>query len=147
MLDLKALEAQFLGKVFDTRTFVLDADAMLTVATASGELLPRFVDAQDPAFQASPAFLGSLASNRQLPLDFPALDGVPMDGGKAVTCLGPVRPGVELVGESHLHQIYDKSGRSGRMVFIVSRMELRDPEGTHLATIDNRMVIREKSTP
>lgn len=147
MLDLKALEAQFLGEVFDSRGFVLDPEPLVVVARASGEVQPRFVDPGHEDFQASPAFLGSLASNRQLPIDFPALEGVPMDGGKAVTCLAPVRPGVELVGESHLHEIYDKSGRSGRMVFIVSRMELRDRGGSQLATIDHRMVIRERKGP
>jgi hypothetical protein len=30
------------------------------------------------------------------------------------------------------------------MVFVVSRMEIRDPAGTHVATSDSRMVIRER---
>ena len=67
-----------------------------------------------------------------------------MDGGKAVTCLAPVKPGVPLTGRTHLHDIYAKQGRSGRMVFLVARMEIFDQAGTHLATSDSRMVIREK---
>ena len=69
-----------------------------------------------------------------------------MDGGKAVECLLPVRPGIQLTGKTHLHDIYAKSGRSGRMIFLVSRMELFDQEGTHLATTDSRQVIRERPT-
>ena len=67
-----------------------------------------------------------------------------MDGGKAVTCIRPVPVGAPLTGRTHLHEIYDKSGRSGRMIFLVSRMELYDADGNHLATNDARMVIREK---
>lgn len=34
---------------------------------------------------------------------------------------------------------------SGRMVSLVSRLQLYDDAGTHLATTDSRQVIREKS--
>ena len=67
-----------------------------------------------------------------------------MDGGKAVTILKPVRPGTPLTGKTHLHDIYAKQGRSGRMVFVVARMEIFDDGGEHVATSDSRMVIREK---
>jgi acyl dehydratase len=110
----------------------------------SGETRPEFVDPSRDDFHATPAFLASLAAGRRLPIDFPSLGGIPMDGGKAVTCLKPVKPGVPLTGRTHLHDIYAKQGRSGRMVFLVARMEIFDQAGTHLATSDSRMVIREK---
>ena len=31
-----------------------------------------------------------------------------MDGGKAVACIKPVRPGIKLTGKTHLHDIYAK---------------------------------------
>lgn len=147
MVDVDALRAEFLDLEFDTRDFVLDADKLVTVARASGERRPEYLDPERDDFQATPAFLASLAAGRHLPLDFPNLGGIPMDGGKAVTCLGPVKPGIPLTGRTHLHDIYAKSGRSGRMVFVVSRMEIYDPEGTHVATSDSRMVIRERPDP
>ena len=67
-----------------------------------------------------------------------------MDGGKAVTCHAPVPCRETLIGKTHLHEIYDKKGRSGRMIFVVARMELYNSDETHLATMDSRMVIREK---
>jgi hypothetical protein len=51
-----------------------------------------------------------------------------------------------LTGRSHLHDIYTKSGRSGRMVFFVIRMEISDPAGTRLASADTSVVIRERPT-
>ena len=67
-----------------------------------------------------------------------------MDGGKAVERFAPVRAGAPLSVKAHLHDIYDKKGRSGRMIFIVVRTELFDDANTHLANIDSRMVVREK---
>ena len=146
MVDIDALKQQFLNKDFDSKTFVLDANKMVTVAQASGESQPEFTDPDHPSFQAVPAFICSLASGRHLPIDFPALGGLPMDGGKAVTRHAPVRAGTPLTGHTHLADIYDKKGRSGRMILIVARMELFDDKQNHLATTDSRMVIREKSS-
>jgi hypothetical protein len=144
MVDVDELKKEFLNLEFDRKDFMLDADKLVTAALMSGETRPQFTDPNDPDFQAAPAYIASLASGRHLPMDFPSLGGIPMDGGKAVTCIKPVRPGVSLTGHTHLHDIYAKSGRSGRMVFVVSRMELHDQSGEHIATSDSRMVIRER---
>jgi len=144
MLDVDELKARFLNLEFDSTNFVIDREKALTVARMSGETRPELTDPSHPDFQASPAIIASLAAGRRLPIHFPELGGIPMDGGKAVTCLGAVKPGVPLNGRTHLHDIYAKSGRSGRMIFLVSRMEIRDTAGNHLATSDSHMVIRER---
>jgi hypothetical protein len=144
MLDIEALKARFLNLEFDSKDFVIGEDNALTVARVSGETRPEFTDPNHPDFQATPAIIASLASGRRLPIHFPDLGGIPMDGGKAVTCIAAVPVGKPLNGRTHLHEIYAKSGRSGRMVFLVSRMEIRDGSGQHVATSDSRMVIRER---
>ncbi|MEZ5559030.1 MAG: MaoC family dehydratase N-terminal domain-containing protein [Pseudomonadales bacterium] len=144
MIDVEELKSRFLNLEFDTKEFVIEPDNALTVARMIGETLPEFTDPGHPQFQATPSILGSLASGRRLPIDFPKLGGIPMDGGKAVTVLKPVRPGAPLTGRTHLHDIYAKSGRSGRMIFLVQRMEIYDQSGEHVATNDSRMVIRER---
>ena len=65
--------------------------------------------------------------------------------GKGIECLQPVRPGQPLIGKTHLHDIYTKTGRSGRMIFVVARLAFFDEAGTHLANSDSRIVMREKS--
>ena len=144
MVDIDELKASFLNKEYDSGQFELEADKLVTVAEAYGEVRPEFTDPQHPEFQATPAFLASLGSGRMLPIDFPRLGGIPMDGGKAVSSLKPVRPGVTLTRRAHLHDIYDKSGRSGRMIFIVARIEISNADDEVLAVCDTRMVIREK---
>ena len=61
-----------------------------------------------------------------------------------MTCINPIRPGT-IQGRSRIHDIYTKTGRSGRMVFIVWRMEFYDASETLLAQSDSRQVIRERS--
>ncbi|HEY6598454.1 MAG TPA: MaoC family dehydratase N-terminal domain-containing protein [Pseudomonadales bacterium] len=144
MLDVDDLKRRFLDLEFDSKDFVIAPDNAFAVARASGETRPEFTDPSHPNVQATPAIIASLASGRHLPIHFPDLGGIPMDGGKAVTCLHPVPLGTKVNGRTHLHDIYAKSGRSGRMIFLVSRMEIRDATGKHLATSDSRMVIRER---
>ena len=144
MVDIEELKAKFLNLEFDTKDFILEADKLQAVAQMCGEQLPMYCDPEHADFQALPSFIASLAAGRHLPIGFPRLGGIPMDGGKAVTCHAPVKPGIKLTGKTHLHDIYDKQGRSGRMLFMVSRMEIFDDAGTHLASSDSRMVVREK---
>jgi hypothetical protein len=146
VVDIEELKKQFLNAEFDSKNFELDAEKLLVVAQTSGETRAEFTDITRADFQATPAFLCSLASGRHLPIDFPSLGGIPMDGGKAVECFKPIRPGQPITGKSHLHDIYDKQGRSGRMIFIVVRMEIFDAQEVLLAISDSRLVIREKPT-
>lgn len=144
MVDLEDLKAEFLNLEFDVKDFELDPQAAVRVAKVTGETRPEYLDPQHPNFQATTAHVASLASRRHYPVNFPNLGGIPMDGGKAVHCLKPVRPGTPLTRRTHVHDIYDKKGRSGRMVFIVARTEIYDAAGECLATTDSRGVIREK---
>ena len=144
MVDIDELRERFLNLEFDSKSLRISEQDALVVAEACGESRPEYTDPSHPAFQASPAIVASLASGRHLPIDFPSLGGIGMDGGKAVQRFKPVPVEAELTGRTHLHDIYAKSGRSGRMVFIVARMEIYDGAGEQLALSDSRMVVREK---
>lgn len=145
-LDIDALRARFLGDVFDEKTFEFRAEDLATYARACGEQAPRYTDPSHPDFQAPPTFASSLHAGKRLPDGFPRFEGLGMDAGKAVSPKAPIRPGVTHVGRTHLHDVYTKTGRSGRMVFMVIRMELFDPKETLVATADTSIVIRERPT-
>ena len=142
--DIKALRERFLGREFDEVTFLIDGERFAEYAKVCGETAPRYTDPADADFQAPPTFVSTLVGGRSMPPDFPNLGGMGMDAGKAVEWKAPVRAGATLTGRSHLHDIYTKTGRSGRMVFLVTRMELRDEAGNHVANADTRTVIRER---
>jgi hypothetical protein len=143
-LDIEDLKARFLNVDFDEQTFSVNAASLAEYASACGELAPRFTDPTHADFQALPTFPSSFNARRDLPEGFPKLPGLGMDAGKAVTPRLPIRAGTKLVGKTHIHDIYTKSGRSGRMVFIVLRMELYDEAGAHMSSADTSMVIRER---
>jgi hypothetical protein len=142
--DIAAMRDGFLNKEFDAVNFDINGNSFAEYSKACGELDPKFTDPDHSDFQAPPTFVSTLVGGRQMPSDFPRLKGVGMDAGKYVEWLAPIRAGAKLVGKSHLHDIYTKSGRSGRMVFLVTRMELFDSNGVHVANADTRTVIREK---
>lgn len=143
--DIEALREEYLNRDFDEKEFEVDPASFVDYAKACGEMASRFIDPNDPDFQALPTFPSSLMGGRSRPKGFPTFNGIGMDAGKAVEPIKPVRPGVKLTGRTHLHDIYTKTGRSGRMIFLVSRMEVYDPDGEHLANADTRIVIREKT--
>ena len=142
--DIEALREQFLNREFDEVTFDIDGTRVAEYAKACGEVAGKFTDPGDPDFQAPPTFVSTLVGGRSMPADFPNLGGMGMDAGKFVEWMAPIRAGATITGKSHLHDIYTKTGRSGRMIFLVTRMELFDADGTHLANADTRTVIREK---
>ncbi|MEM7219418.1 MAG: MaoC family dehydratase N-terminal domain-containing protein [Pseudomonadota bacterium] len=146
-LDVEALQAEYLNKVYDVKTFpAFSAERLADYARACGETAARYLDPENPEFQAPPTIATSLQPGQRMPDGFPKIAGLGMDAGKAVTPVAPIRPGVPLTGRTHLADIYTKTGRSGRMVFFVVRMEVFDQDETLLATADTSVVIREKAT-
>ena len=69
--------------------------------------------------------------------------GRSFDAGKKVVAHAPVRVGQKLVATSQIADVYQKTGRSGTMTFIVHRMEFHDESGERVSTVDWRMVQRE----
>jgi hypothetical protein len=145
-IDVEALREQFLNKVFDEYEFVLDPEDVATYAKTCGETASRFTDPTDPEFQAPPTIASSLHPKTRRPEGFPTFVGMGMDAGKAAAVERPMRPGVPIKARTHMHDIYTKSGRSGRMVFFVNRMEFTDADGNELGYADTSSVIREKPT-
>jgi acyl dehydratase len=142
--DIEEVREKFLNLDFDENTFEVDPKVTTEYARLCGEIAGRFLNENDPDFQAPPTYVASLSGRRSLPENFPRF-GIGMDAGKGVECLKPIRPGETLTGKTHLHDIYTKTGRSGRMIFVVTRIEFYGSNGDHLANSDSRMVMREKS--
>ena len=141
--DIEATRENFLNLDFDEKQFEIDPKVTSEYARLCGETATRFVDENDPDFQAPPTYIASLSGGRSLPKDFPRF-GLGMDAGKGVECIQPIRPGQTITGRTHIHDIYTKTGRSGRMIFVVSRLEFYDKDGNHLANSDSRIVMRER---
>ena len=143
-IDVAALRDQFLGKVFDEYVFTLDAEKLVQYAKSCGETASKYTDPSDPDFQAPPTIASSFNPRQDYPDNFPSFEGLGMDAGKSVELERPMRAGEEITATTALHDIYTKSGRSGRMVFFVNRMTMKNSKGDILGSSDTSVVIREK---
>ncbi len=54
----------------------------------------------------------------------------------------PVRPGDTIEIRSILHEVYEKTGRTGSMYFVVIRFTMTNQRGEMLAVVDNRFMHR-----
>ncbi len=139
--DLAAVRERWVGEVFDLTTFTIEADKMVAWAEAVGETDPRFLDPTHEDFQAHPNFTTHCLAGRVVPEGFPKIGGTQgIDGGKAVEIHQPIRAGDELRATTTIADIYDKTGRSGTMVFIVQRMSFVNQRDEPVATVDWRMI-------
>ena len=143
-IDVAALRDQFLGKVFDEYVFTLDPEKLVKYAKSCGETASKYTDPNDSDFQAPPTIASSFNPRQDYPDNFPSFEGLGMDAGKSVELERPMRAGEEITATTALHDIYTKSGRSGRMVFFVNRMTMKNPKGEILGSSDTSVVIREK---
>ena len=142
-MDVSEIKAKFTGHVFDEIDLDITSESLVGFARACGETHPRFTDPENPDFQGVPNYLTRIHGTRTLPLEFPVEMHRCFDAGKSIEFHQPVRAGDRVTGRSEIADIYEKSGRSGTMLFIVHRMNFYNQGGDHLATVDWRLVQRE----
>jgi hypothetical protein len=142
-MNAAEIKARFTGSVFDEIDLDVDAESLVDYALACGETDPKYTDPAHPDFQAVPNYPTRIHGTRQLPQDFPVEMQRCFDAGKSVVVHGPVRAGEKITGRSEIADIYEKTGRSGSMLFIVHRMSFYGRGNVPLATVDWRLVQRE----
>ena len=125
-IDVKDLKSKFLNEDFDTKEFIIRPENIVTVARVSGEQRPEYTDPQHPDFQVPPALLCSLASGRHLPIDFPSIGGIPMDGGKAVMRHAPVRARLRPGSRQALRPVGERGRRGSHRVLDRRQSSLPD---------------------
>ena len=143
-VDVEALKREWTGFEFDRVEFDVTEEELVEFAAAVGEESPWFLDAGHAEFRAVPNFTTKYHGRRMFPPDFPQLSKkhFGFDAGKAVEVHGRIRPGDHLTACSKIHDIYEKTGRSGPMVFIVHRMEFTNQAGELVSIVDWRFVQR-----
>ena len=146
-MDVEAIKKNWLNREFDVAEFPITQERILAYVHACGETDPRFSDPEHPEFQAPPTFTAQYVGRRILPRDFPMLGFRGFDAGKTVVLHGPARPGDTLFAHSKIADAYEKTGRSGRMVFLVHRMEFVNQKEERVSTVDWRMVRQPDAEP
>ena len=142
-VTVEELKQRFVGRVFDTMEVVIEQERILAYARGCGETDPRYVDPEHEDFQAPVNYCAHFHGARLLPSDLPGVDTRRMiDASKVVEWIAPIRVGDAITGRSQLHDVYEKSGRSGMMLFLVHRMEFSNQRSELVARVDWRLLFR-----
>jgi acyl dehydratase len=144
------LDRGIIGREFDRTTFPpVAAEEIIEYAHSCGETNPLFTDERTAAkgphggLIAPPTFVVRLRGRRFMPKDLPReLARNSFDAGKDIEFGEPVRVGDVLTATSTVHDIYEKTGRSGTMSFLVLRTVVTNQRDELVATIDQRMMLR-----
>ncbi len=91
---------------------------------------------------APPTFVVRMRGKRFVPGTLADLGLTGFDAGKEIEFGVPIRPGDVLTSVSTIHDIYEKTGRTGSMGFVVLRTTVTNHRDQMVATIDQKMMFR-----
>ncbi len=141
-------DASVVGVEVETGRFDVTKDHILSFCEAIGDTNPLFVDEEAAksgpygGIIAPPAFYTSIRTGQGLD---PKLryGNLTLNAGQHWEFLAPVRPGDTITASTKVHEIFEKTGRTGRMVFLVRRTTYRNQESDTVAIADASMVYRK----
>ena len=138
------VDPTILGKEFDHAEYgPITAEELIAFATALGETHPEYTQ-PGPALIGHPTFCLRHKGNQFYPENIPKTINLRtgFDAGKDIVFGEALRPGDTLVVRSTLHEVYEKTGRTGSMYFVVIRFTMTNQRGEMVAVVDNRFMHR-----
>ena len=128
-----------IGKVFETTDPVqVKAERIKTFCETLGETNSIYADGK----VAPPAYAVTFRNGRHFFQHVPRFGRAGFDAGKDVEFVRPIHAGDKITLSSHVKEIYEKTGRTGTMVFVVVRSTLTNQDGQDVAHIDHRFMNR-----
>ena len=138
-----------INKVFEvTEPVEVKADKIKRYCAALGETNPIYTDEEAAkkgpygGIVAPPSFAVTFRNGQQFFKHVPRFGKQGFDAGKDVEFVGPIRPGDAISLSSHVKEIYEKTGRTGSMVFVIVRSTLTNQKGEVVAHVDHRFMHR-----
>jgi acyl dehydratase len=138
-----------INKVFEqTDPVEVKREMIANFCASLGETNPLYTD--DEAAKkgpyggvvAPPSFAVTFRNGRHFFEHVPRYGKRGFDAGKDVEFVAPIRPGDKISLSSAVKEIYEKTGRTGTMVFVVIRSTLNNQNGESVAHIDHRFMNR-----
>jgi len=145
-----------IGRLLSTGTATVAAEHIGAFARALGDLNPRYLDPREaggsgscggivapptyPIAFMTQAMAGGMDTFLELGLNFMTL----VHGEQEFEYLRPVRAGETLALTGRVADIYEKSGSSGTLDFVVLETEARDTEGELVFFSRNTLISRRK---
>lgn len=140
----RRVDRSVIGQEFDRTEFPpITCEQIRAYADSYGERDPRWTTVPDAELVAPPTFALSLRGKHFMPRHLPRnLGRDSFDAGKDIEIRAAVRPGDVLTSHSTVHDVYEKTGRSGAMTFVVFRTTVLNQRDEVVAVVDQRMMFR-----
>ena len=141
-------DPELYGRIFEAENSVHVTEEMIAgFCRATGETNPLYADAE-----AAKAAFGGIIAPPSFAATFRGGDNIfqhihrygreGLAAGMDVEFVAPIRAGDSITLQSQLKESYEKTGRSGRMIFLVIRTTLKNQRGETVAHIDHRFMNR-----
>ena len=149
--DIK-FDHSLLGVAHSLGSFSVTREMIVAFAIATGETDPAFTgegaatESGHDDIVAPPTFCNAflnIASRPDIRLEF---GDTGFFAGQAIECLAPVRPGDTLLATTKLQDVYAKTGRSGKMVFVAWETTFTNQRSETVALVRDTHVRRYKRT-
>ncbi|MBI4302380.1 MAG: MaoC family dehydratase N-terminal domain-containing protein [Chloroflexi bacterium] len=138
-----------LGKGFSSGTFTIEKETILEFCRAVGETNPLYVDEEAAkkgpygGIIAPPTFYTLLRTYSTNQPDLKLKFGTAAyDGGESGEFFQPIRPGDTLTATSRFTEVYEKTGRSGKLVFMVRETTFTNQKGEKVVVSQQTLVRR-----
>jgi acyl dehydratase len=141
-------DAGVIGIEVDLGSRAITAEDIRAFCEAVGETNPLYLDngaasaGPHGTIIAPPAMLTTLSMGQGLDPKV-AFGNATLNGGQRCEFRGVVRAGDTLSARTSVSDIFEKTGRTGRMLFVVRRTTYRNQDGEVVAVIESSMVHRE----
>jgi len=140
-------DPELIGRIIEGRRHLQVTDAMITAYCAAiGDTNPLYADGDagsvDGGRLAPPGFAGIFRLEDHVFDHLPKFGRRRLAGGIDIEFAHPIRAGDTISTITEVREIYEKTGRTGPMVFIVLRSALKNQRGEVAAYLDHRFVIR-----
>src|ERR1035437_2058745 len=143
-------KSNFMSRTFEADEFYLVTGERIASFCASvGDDNPLYLDAAAPhagpyagGITAPPAFAASFRYADNVFAQIPAFSHGGLMAGIDIELDAPIRAGDSIRVSSKVKETYEKTGRTGTMIFIVVRSTLTNQRGGGVARVDHRMMNR-----
>lgn len=144
-------DRSLLGAEHHIGTFHITKEMILAFATATGETHPLYSDEAKAAASeyggllAPPTFSNIFVEGFRRPDIQLAFGELTLFANQAIEPLAPIKAGDTLEARTKLKDVYAKTGRSGKMVFVVWETRFTNQHGTTVVLVRDSFVRRNRS--
>jgi acyl dehydratase len=142
-------DPKIIGRIFEeTDPVAVSAKEIQGFCAAVGETNPWYTDEEAARkgpygeLIAPPMFALTFRNGRHFFQNIPHFGKGGFDAGRDVEFVKPVRAGDQITLVSHVKEIYEKTGRTGAMYFVIIRSTVKNQDKEVVAHIDHRFMGR-----